>query len=144
MKNAIRDRMSTGGALVILVILVVAMSMFAVLAVKSSLNEENLAKKTRESIEKFYKMDTEAVRIYAKIDGIIASGADISGELSGIPEITDIQYEGDLPVLIKYSVENSGRTLNVNVGVGEGETFIERWSTKTEADNLEYELQITD
>ena len=45
MRNNIKNRMNTGGALVILVILVVAMSLFAVLAIKSSLSFRTRLKK---------------------------------------------------------------------------------------------------
>ena len=66
MRNNIKRRINSGGALVILVILVVAMSIFAILAVQSSLNEKKLSTKTDESIRTYYRMDAEAERVYAK------------------------------------------------------------------------------
>lgn len=157
MKNNIKNRMNTGGALVILVILVVAMSLFALLAIRSSLNEKRLSLKTKESIENFYKMDAEATRIYARLDEIIAKSSDVGAELTEYKEIkekeqkggmsakiNDIQYNGDIPVLIKYSVEHNGKTLNVRIGVNGRETTIEKWSTKAETDNLNYEMEILD
>lgn len=157
MRNNVKNRMNTGGALVILVILVVAMSLFAVLAIQSSLNERRLSLKTEQSIENYYKMDAEAERVYARIDEIVAKSNSVAAELTELKEIreaqkgdeisvniSDIQYDGELPVLIKYSVEQGERTLNVEVGVNGRETAIERWSTKTKSDNLNYELEITD
>lgn len=157
MRNSIKNRMNTGGALVILVILVVAMSLFAVLAIQSSLNEKKLSNKTKEGIEDYYKLDAEAERVYAKIDGIVAKGGDVSGELNEYKElkaattegdikveISDIQYEGESPSLVKYSVVKGERSLNVEIGVMGRQTSVNRWSTKTKSDNLEYELEITD
>ena len=60
MRKNIRSRINSGGALVILVILVVAMSIFAILAIQSSLNEKKLSVKTDESIRHYYIMDAEA------------------------------------------------------------------------------------
>lgn len=157
MRNSIKNRMNTGGALVILVILVVAMSLFAVLAIQSSLNEKKLSNKTREGIENYYNLDAEAERVYARIDGIVAKSDDVSGELNEYKElkaataegdikveISDIQYEGESPSLVKYSVVKGERSLNVEIGVMGRQTSVNRWSTKTKSDNLEYELEITD
>lgn len=157
MRNSIKNRMNTGGALVILVILVVAMSLFAVLAIQSSLNEKKLSLKTKEGIENYYMLDAEAERVYAKIDGIVVKSKDIVRELNEYKEfrtatadgavkveISDIQYEGEFPTLVKYSVVQGEKSLNVEVGVIGRETTVNRWSTKTKSDNLEYELEITD
>ena len=130
MRNNIKNRMNTGGALVILVILVVAMSLFAVLAIKSSLNEKKLSTKTKEGIENYYKLDAEAERIYARIDEKV--------------EFSDIRYEGEMPTLVKYSIINGERSLNVEIGVMGKETSVNRWSTKTKSDDSEYELEIPD
>ena len=158
MRNNIKNRMNTGGALVILVILVVAMSLFAVLAIQSSLNEKRLATKTKEGIENYYKLDAEAERIYAGIDEIVSTSNNVSSDLTEFRtknemkkddgsikvEISNIKYEGDRPTLVKYSVINGDKSLNVEIGINGKETSVDRWSTKTKSDNLEYELEITD
>lgn len=158
MKNDIKNRMNTGGALVILVILVVAMSLFAVLAIQSSLNEKRLSTKTKEGIENYYKLDAEAERIYAGIDEIVSTSNNVSSDLTEFRtknemkkddgsikvEISDIKYEGDRPTLVRYSVINGDKSLNVEIGINGKETSVDRWSTKTKSDNLEYELEITD
>ena len=158
MKNDIKNRMNTGGALVILVILVVAMSLFAVLAIQSSLNEKRLSTKTKEGIENYYKLDAEAERIYAGIDEIVSTSNNVSSDLTEVRtknemkkddgsikvEISNIKYEGDRPTLVRYSVINGDKSLNVEIGINGKETSVDRWSTKTKSDNLEYELEITD
>ena len=158
MKNDIKNRMNTGGALVILVILVVAMSLFAVLAIQSSLNEKRLSTKTKEGIENYYKLDAEAERIYASIDEIVSTSNNVYSDLTEFRtknemkkddssikvEISNIKYEGDRPTLVKYSVINGDKSLNVEIGINGKETSVDRWSTKTKSDNLEYEIEITD
>ena len=97
MRNNIKNRMNTGGALVILVILVVAMSLFAVLAIQSSLNEKKLSTKPKEGIENYYKLDAEAERVYARIDEIVAKSSNISSELAELKEIKDARKDdGDI------------------------------------------------
>lgn len=157
MRNGIKNRMNSGSALVILVILVVTMSLFALLAIKSSLNEKRLSLKAKEGIENYYMLDAEAERIYARIDGIVAKGNDVSQELNKYKEfkavvaegnikveISDIQYEGEMPKLVKYSVINGEKSLNVEIGVMGKETSVNRWSTKTKSDDSEYGLEIPD
>lgn len=158
MRNDIKNRINSGGALVILVILVVAMSLFAVLAIQSSLNEKKLSIKTEESVQDYYVLDAEAERVYARIDEIVAKSSDVSSDLAKlkdmreaekgdsdiIVEISDIGSEGAKPSLVKYSVAKGERSLNVEIGISGKETTINRWSTKTKSDNLVYELEITD
>ena len=158
MRNDIKNRINSGGALVILVILVVAMSLFAVLAIQSSLNEKKLSIKTEESVQDYYVLDAEAERVYARIDKIVAKSSDVPSDLTKlkdmreaekgdsdiIVEISDIGSEGVQPSLVKYSVAKGERSLNVEIGISGKETTINRWSTKTKSDNLVYELEITD
>lgn len=158
MRNDIKNRINSGGALVILVILVVAMSLFAVLAIQSSLNEKKLSIKTEESVQDYYVLDAEAERVYARIDEIVAKSSNVSSDLAKlkdmreaekgdsdiIVEISDIGSEGAKPSLVKYSVAKGERSLNVEIGISGKETTINRWSTKTKSDNLVYELEITD
>lgn len=158
MRNDIKNRMNTGGALVILVILVVAMSLFAVLAIRSSLNEKKLSLKTKEGIETFYRLDAEAERVYARIDEIVAKSSNVASELTELKEIkearksdgdikveiSDIQCETEIPSVVKYSVAKGEKSLNVEIGVMGRETSINRWSTKTKSDDLNYGLDIPD
>ena len=59
-------------------------------------------------------------------------------------EFSDIRYEGEMPTLVKYSIINGERSLNVEIGVMGKETSVNRWSTKTKSDDSEYELEIPD
>jgi len=87
----------------------------------------------------------------------VAKGNDVSQELNKYKEfkavvaegnikveISDIQYEGEMPKLVKYSVINGEKSLNVEIGVMGKETSVNRWSTKTKSDDSEYGLEIPD
>ena len=49
-----------------------------------------------------------------------------------------------MPTLVRYSIINGERSLNVEIGVMGKETSVNRWSTKTKSDDSEYELEIPD
>lgn len=142
--NKKRDRISVGGASIILIMLVLALSSFALLAIRSSMNEKRLASKTAKSIQEYYQMDAEAEEIYAKIDGIVKNKGNLEEELSKIPEVTGTE-NGDMGVsLVTYSVKRGERSLYIEVAVNEDSTEIIRWSTKTASEDGLYEIQITD
>ncbi|MDO5291219.1 MAG: hypothetical protein Q4F05_00585 [bacterium] len=52
----------------ILIIVVFALSIFAVLSIKASNSDLVLAKKTRDSVQEYYKADTEAENILMQLD----------------------------------------------------------------------------
>lgn len=145
MGNKRNDRMNIGGASIILIMLVTALSIFALLAIRSSMNERRLANKAAESIKEYYMLDGKAEEIYAKVDGIIREENPDYGKLSEIPEISDVEYgvEGT-PTAVKYSVQNGDKMLYVTLEVNEAETKVRKWNTKTDSSGMEYELQITD
>lgn len=146
--NKKRDRISVGGASIILIMLVLALSSFALLAIRSSMNEKRLALKTANSIQEYYDMDAEATEIYAKINTIATLSSDkipnFAPLLKEYPDTMKIEYGEGNSYLIKYSVKKGDRTLHVEVN-GEGmDSSIQRWSTKTASEDGLYEIQITD
>lgn len=143
MKNKRRDRLSVGGASIILIMLVLALSSFALLAIRSSVNEKKLAEKTARSVKEEYLTEAKAVDIYAKISELAEEGG-FPGGLSEISEITGVEEGEDGSTVVKYSVENEKKTLHIELAVKEKETEILRWSTKTAEDAGLYEIQITD
>lgn len=148
MKNNKRDRVSVGGASIILIMLVLALSSFALLAIRSSMNERRLATKTAKSIKEYYEMDAEATEIYADIDETIKTSSNLSEGLNALSE----RYPGNLETELgedntffaKYSVKKGDRSLYVEVEGNKEETSIIRWSTKTASEDGLYEIQITD
>lgn len=143
-----RDRVSVGGASIILIMLVLALSSFALLAIRSSMNERRLATKTAKSIKEYYEMDGEATVIYAELDKTAKSAGDLFGNLEKIrekyPYNMEIEYGEGNSFVAKYSVTRGERSLYIEVSGDEAGTVITRWSTKTASQDGLYEIQITD
>lgn len=142
-----RDRVSVGGASIILIMLVLALSSFALLAIRSSMNERRLALKTAASIKEYYEMDAEATDIYAKLDKAARVG-DMYENLSALQEeLADtltVEFGEEESFLAKYSVTRGNRTLYIEVAGDKNSTAVTRWSTKSASQDGLYEIQITD
>ncbi len=67
MKKSKEYHMNIGGASIILLLVVFALTVFAVLSVRASYHEMKLADKTREYIEAYYSADAKAEEIYRSI-----------------------------------------------------------------------------
>lgn len=148
MKNNKRDRVSVGGASIILIMLVLALSSFALLAIRSSMNERRLATKTAKSIKEYYEMDAEATEIYADINETIKDGKHLGEGLSTLREkyqdTIEAELEDENSFFAKYSVTRGERTLYIEVAGDKENITILRWSTKTASEDGLYEIQITD
>lgn len=138
-----RDRVSVGGASIILIMLVLALSGFALLAIRSSINERRLATKTSKSIKEYYEMDAEATELYSEIYEAVKSDS-LSSLSEKYPEKLQIEYFEDNSFLAKYSVTRGERSIHVEVSGDKEDASIVRWSTKTAAEEGLYEIQLTD
>ncbi|MDO5518960.1 MAG: hypothetical protein Q4G58_00570 [bacterium] len=68
MKKKREFKLNVGGSSIILIIVVFALAIFAVLSIKASNSDLVLAKKTRDSVQAYYKADTEAENILMQVD----------------------------------------------------------------------------
>lgn len=154
-----------GGASVILILLVLALSVFALLALRSSYNERKLARRTAESVQDYYKMDARAEKLFARIDALLGDAysdrdapveADVvSDALFEISGVTDVLVEDGLVTGVSYEIGHERQEnislqveLVMNFGAGESEgtdnfVQIRKWKMVT-AESGEYELEITD
>lgn len=142
MKNK-RDRVSVGGASIILIMLVLALSSFALLAIRSSMNERRLASKTARSIKEYYEMDAEATEIYADICEAVKTDK-LDALYEKYPEKLQIEYFEEGAFVAKYSVERGERAIHVEVSGDKEGAAVTRWSTKTASEDGLYEIQLTD
>lgn len=91
-------RMNIGGASIILLLMVFALSVFAILSIRASYNEVSLTKQSRESKLKYFQADTRAEEILQSIDEKLkelfdADTMSVEGlqtALADIPEINEI------------------------------------------------------
>lgn len=160
---------NVGGASVILILLVLALSVFALLALRSSYNERKLARKAADSVRDYYEMDGRAEDLYARIDGLLTDAYLIPDEpvevevvldaLYEYPEVTEVATELDgeqeYVTAVTYEVphktkENMRLHVELEVAAGAGKsgdsgnfTTIRAWKLTTE-ETGEYELELTD
>lgn len=112
-------KLNVGIPSIILILLVLALSVFAVLSIRAAYNELKLAKKTKESVTAFYKADSEATFVLAKLDELFQSGEIefIVDKLTLMKEISDIHYdEFGRPNFLTYQV-TVGKDSNLIVSI---------------------------
>lgn len=105
------QRFNIGGASVVLIFIVCAMSVSAVLSLRASYHEYKLASKSREAVKNYYIADGKAEEIYAQIHELtqnyIRGDIDIKADefyqrLNGIPNVTMVSKSDDI---LNYQVE---------------------------------------
>ena len=140
-----------GGPSIILIILVLALSIFALLALRSSSGEKKLAKKTAESVSEYYKMNGRAEEIFALADEIISNnGAENAKEqLSGIPEVKEVVMDDVNGTVSKVkffvTAESNERTgLDVCLSFNGKELTPEKWKVVVSEPEEEYEMILLD
>lgn len=136
-------KMNIGGGSVILILLIFALSTFAVLSIKASSNELGLAKKTATAIQGYYKADTRATEILAQIAGMIHTFSleELESQLLEMDEITEVYFVDDKSMQIGYEIEiNENAILQVSIIASENHSYkITKWKT-IQSDNNEYEF----
>lgn len=130
MKN-LKYHMNIGGASVILLIAVFALTVFAVLSIRASYNEKRMAERNRDAVESYYAADRKAEEAYA---GVVNAWRAAEGEkrtaaavldAAGIPEDVTAQAQEDC--IICYVGVDYNRTLRLVLQLGETECNIKEW-----------------
>lgn len=139
-------RINGGISSVILILIVFALSVFAVLSVKSSNNELNMAKKSVYSVKEYYEADARAEEILSRIDKCLATGASLQ-EIKAINDSIKILENNGIVENIEYEVliRDSTRLfvkLDIDHGL-ETKYSITDWKTEQEVSD-EYEIVIPD
>lgn len=125
MKHKNEFHMNIGGASIILLLIVFALTIFAALSVRASYHELKLAEETRRSVEAYYKADSMAEEIK---DGIIVS---FGQHTAGGGALETFKYEGVsfADGVAKYSVKaGDEKTLNVKLLLSrDGTVKVNEW-----------------
>lgn len=130
MENS-KYHMNIGGASVILLIAVFALTVFAVLSIRASYNEKQMAERGRDAVESYYTADTKAEETYA---GIVNAWKTAAGEertaaavlgAAKIPEGVTAQAQEDC--ITCYIGIDYNRTLRLVFWLGEEECKIKEW-----------------
>ena len=139
-----------GGPSIILVILVLSLTVFALLAVRSSLNEKKLADNTANSVSNYYSMNAKAEEFYAELQSKLDTGEDTDW-YADAPEgvtVTAVEMTGSQVSSVAYEVASElydNMRLSV-VLIRNDEDLLEvaEWRTITEEPEDGYELELSD
>lgn len=131
-------RMNVGGASIILILVVIAMCIFAILSVRASYNELKLARNSKEYITDYYAADTAsekayglAAEKYAETGSLEAAAAELTSDPEG--SVSDYTVEDGC---IKYLVSvDDGRSIETVLEDIEG--VLRRTSQKLTTETLE-------
>ena len=144
--NKSEQRMNVGGAFIILILIVMTMSVFAVLSIRSSSSEYRLAKKSAESIKKACDVDSAATEKLAKIDRIVMESGNKGLTEDSFSEInpTSITVTDGALTTIEYSVADDKKSIEVRLSYSGTKCAIEKWKSVTDTSDTQYEIEIPD
>ncbi len=141
--------MNVGAASILLLIVVLAMTVFAVLSIRASYHEVTMAERNAESVEDYYAADTAAECIYAEINrsweqlspeertagrltGELTADTDIPllPETFVIGENVTVTAEGEV---LQYSVQaDYSRSIHVSIKISEDSCHVIAWKLRCE------------
>lgn len=146
--NNSRYHMNIGGASVILLITVFALTVFAVLSIRASYSEKQMAKRGRDAVERYYEADAKAEEVYAKIrDAFRALGA--GGTAKSVLEAAKLPPEIAAQAkenLIFYEIGvDYNRKFEIVLTLREGECAVTQWRLVSNAyGSYDEEIEIWD
>ncbi len=111
-------KINVGGSSIILIIVVFALSIFAVLSIKASNSDLVLAKKTREAISQYYHADSDAEEFMSELDLLLQERDSklLHTELEAMNGYARVNEESDTIGTISYSCAiNDYATLEVEL-----------------------------
>ncbi len=115
-------KINIGAPSIILLLVVFALTVFALLSIRASYNELKLARTSRESVDKYYKALGESEKLRAQIDQIRertgSDSAAFANELSALASVT--ATEGDTVTYRSYIDDDSWIAVKLDYSAGEG------------------------
>ncbi len=108
MKRKNSYHINIGGASILLVIAVFALTVFAILSLRASYHEVKMSEKTRNAIQEYYTADSRAEEILMQISEVVAK-QDSSLDIAKLSQ--------DLSIIDKLKIDKSTHILTYNVPV---------------------------
>lgn len=99
-----RSGIGNGSAFLIVIFSVLCLAVFALLTVSSAKAEQNLARRTADSVTAYYQADSTAEVVFAGLRAGLRADGDIPGEIAGIA-LTHYDAVSYGQVYITYSIE---------------------------------------
>ena len=140
---------------VILIVIVLAMVVFALLAFRSARAEMRLADKTAKSVRDYYELESTAEELIAEIDEALAEGGSESAKLQKIEALeavtgTEVRKDGNariyaVSMYVKTSKDSDmGISAEVDFTKNGGDFDIKEWRYIKEEPEGGYELMLPD
>ena len=120
MKNP-RYHMNIGGASIILLIAVFGLTVFAVLSIRASYKERQMAQKNREAVEAYYEADARAEEIFAQV----ANKWEDAGRVGSAQAVLDAKV-AENEISFQVDVDHN-RVLYVSLGLDKGGCSVLHW-----------------
>lgn len=128
--NDSRYHMNVGAASVILLVTVFALTVFAVLSIRASYNEREMAGRGRDAVERYYEADARAEEVYGKL---LAAAEDAGNGrtaqdvllLAGLP--ADIPAQAEENTIVCEITVDYNRTLRLAFGLSERGLSVREW-----------------
>lgn len=120
MGNA-RYHMNIGGASILLLVTVFALTVFAVLSIRASYNERQMAQKARDAVEHYYAADAKAEEAYALVKKAWEAKPKSTPEmvLAGITLPDGIAAKAQEDGIVLLAGVDNNRTLRVVLHLGD-------------------------
>ncbi len=129
MKNP-RYHMNIGGASIILLIAVFGLTVFAVLSIRASYKERQMAQKNREAVEAYYEADARAEEIFAQVANKWEDAGRV-GSAQAVLDALKLSEEMEAKVAeneISFQVDvDHNRVLYVSLGLDKGGCSVLHW-----------------
>lgn len=106
------SRMGVGASSILLILVILSLTLFAVLSLVQAKNDAALTDKTASAVTAFYDADAQAQRLLSQLDAALTAGEDLTA-IGGVTKAADGWYV--------FSIGASdGHTLNVSFSVDDG------------------------
>lgn len=140
--------MNIGGASILLLITVFALTVFAVLSIRASYSERQMAQRGRDAIERYYEADTKAEEIYAKLLDTFRA-ADTERTAASVLEAAQLPAQfmasAEENSIVYYVEVDHNRTLRIVLELSEEECQVREWRLISDAyGSYEEEIEIWD
>lgn len=150
-------RSMVGAPSIMLIIVVIGMSIFAMLALRSCLNEQRLATKAAEATKDYYRIESMVETSIAQIDDILAkeNADNIINKINDVNYVTAIEYNEEIKsyiitllAAIDSDTEADASSLELNVRISfskaTGKISVLEWRTSHKPLGQAYEIPLPD
>lgn len=140
MKQKSMFHLNIGGATMLLIGTVFAITIFAVLSLRAALHEYHMAEQSRDSVLNYYEMDTKAEIIYASVIKKVKAAKDVSEAMEDYAKQNGMEYD-DLSDQLIYQVDGKNACIQVRLFYDEIKNKVSIYSWKLLSHPMNYKTE---